>query len=561
MNFTSPVKKIFVKWPVLLVLLAVPAIVGAQTTKKTTTTPPPPPPKQSAPAPAAKPAAPQTQQPRGGTTTPPQKSTQPTPQGGVTQNPGRGNQNQNQNQGRSNQSQNQNQGRVNPTGQPNHGVNTFQTHNGPANVSRGAGGRTQTISTRNATIVRTPNGRVIETHLSNGARVVSTSRGRGFVERPLVSRPGYVQRTYVVGGRNSVRIYRGGYMYHGIAYNRYIPGYYYRPGFYAWAYNPWLSPAYYAWGWGAAPWFYDGYFAPAPFYPTASLWLTDYLVAADLQAAYDAQQGGDGAVTQSAPPAAGGSADANAYNSSAVSPAMRQAIADEVQRQLDAERAAAANPQQGKAAPAGDQAPPALDPDGRVFVVSTSLQVNDANTPCSLTPGDIISRVDDTPGSDNAVGVSVLTSKKSDCRPGSQPRVMVSDLQEMQNDMHAQLDEGLQTLAKNQGTNGLPPAPDAVAVPNAAGQGVADNAAGQIQQQQADADQTEKEVKAAGQGASNEQPEDSNPAPVAAPAVPTAAVTPANPAVPEASSMDITKATTPTQTIKKGLVRLFAKQQ
>ncbi len=43
------------------------------------------------------------------------------------------------------------------------------------------------------------------------------------------------------------------------------------PRFYFWAYNPWARPVYWGWGWGIrTPWFYGGYFAPAPYYVSAS---------------------------------------------------------------------------------------------------------------------------------------------------------------------------------------------------------------------------------------------------------------------------------------------------
>jgi hypothetical protein len=78
--------------------------------------------------------------------------------------------------------------------------------------------------------------------------------------------------------------------------------------------------------------------------------------------------------------------------------------------------------------------------------------------------------------------------------------VQVTDLQDMANDLRAQTDEGLKNLSEKQGTNGMPPAPDAKAVPNPNGQGSPDpDAANQLKQQQQDADQTEKEV-GSGQG-------------------------------------------------------------
>jgi len=368
-------------------------------------------------------------------------------------------------------------------------------HNGNATVIRGANGGNAHLTTirteHGVTINRTDYGRRVETVRPGGVRVVSIGRSRGFIEHPL-NRQGFVQRTYVVRGRPYVRVYRS-FNYRGIVYQRYVPAYYYSPRFYFWAYNPWARPVRWGWGWGRAPWFYGGYFAPAPYYVSASLWLTDYIIAENLRASYEAQQEADGA-QYSAPPPDNSQTDPDAYNTAEISPALRQAIADEVQRQLDAERTAANNPQQGEDS-ASDQAPPALAADQRVFVVSAPLQVYDGDQPCSLTPGDIISRVEDSPGSDGAVGVSVLTSKGSDCRPGAQPRIQVNDLQDMANDLRAQTDEGLKNLSQKQGTNGMPAAPDVTQKPNPNGQGTPDpDAVNQLKQQQQDADQTEKEV-------------------------------------------------------------------
>jgi hypothetical protein len=372
-------------------------------------------------------------------------------------------------------------------------------HNGNATVIR-AGGNTHvtTIRTTNFTINRTDYGRRVVSVRPGGVTVVSIGNNRGFVQRPA-ARVGFVQRTYVVRGRPYVRVYRS-YNYRGIAYVRYVPAYYYSPRFYIWAYNPWVRPVYFGWGWGRrAPWFYGGYFAPAPYYVSASLWLTDYIIAENLRASYEAELDAQG--QQYAPPPPDNSAaDPNDYNNAEVSPALRQAIADEVQRQLNAEKNASGNPQAGGDNSAagnssGDQAPPALAADQRVFVVSAPLQVYDGDQPCSLTAGDVISRVQDSPGDDGAVGVSVLSSKNADCRPGAQPRIQVTDLQDMSNDLRAQTDEGLKKLSEDQGKNGLPPAPDVTTTPNPNGQGTPDpDAVNQLKQQQQDADQTEKEV-------------------------------------------------------------------
>ena len=92
-------------------------------------------------------------------------------------------------------------------------------------------------------------------------------------------------------GHRYARVYRG-YDYHGRHYYGYVHDRYYHPGYYGWAYHPWgrvyYGPA--AWGWGGAPWygFYGAYFTPYPVYASPAFWLTDYLIAANLQAAYQA---------------------------------------------------------------------------------------------------------------------------------------------------------------------------------------------------------------------------------------------------------------------------------
>jgi hypothetical protein len=497
------IKQILSKWPILLLLLMMPALVLAQQQddkdkdKKKT---PPPPKKSDKSNPPPKPTPP----PKNGI---PPKDTPPpkdAPKQGTvppagnppngSQPPKTGQSNNGQpNNGQPNRGNQPNNGQPNGF-RPNTGGEQVHLHNGNATVIRSTNSHVTTIHTsNNVTINRTDYGRRVVAVRPGGVTVV-TIGNRGFVQRPL-ARVGFVQRTYVVGGRSYVRVYRN-YTWHGIIYQRYVPAYYYGPGFYLWAGRPWIRPVYWGWGWGRAPWFYGGYFAPAPYYVSASLWLTDYIIAENLRASYEAQQEAINA-QYSAPPPDNSPADPNAYNSAQVSPAVRQAIADEVQRQLDAEKNAAANsgnPQQA-GGPATDSAPPALSADARVFVVSAPLQVTDGDQPCSLTAGDIVSRVEDSPGSDGAVAVSVLNSKPSDCRSGAQPRVQVTDLQDMANDLRAQTDEGLKNLSQKQGTNGMPPAPDATAVPNPNGQGTPDpDAVNQLKQQQQDADQTEKEV-------------------------------------------------------------------
>ena len=381
---------------------------------------------------------------------------------------------------------------------------TFTDHSGhPASATFRPGGRVATIHAKGMTINHGIHGGRTIVAERNGRTIVSTGRSGGYVQRPYFNRGGraYYQRTYVVGGRSYVRVYRG-YDYRGVRYYGYAPVYYYHPRFYGWAYNPWMRPVYYgpaAWGWVGMPWFgfYGGFFTPYPVYTSASLWLTDYLIAASLQAAYQARldaaaaAGGGEAPAPAenyAPPPSGGP---EASNQTQLTPEVKQAIADEVQRQLAAENAAAANPQ---AAPSSDQVPDALNPAERVFVVASNLDVTapDSGQECSLTPGDVVMRLSDTPDNNQNVTASVQSSKKGDCGTGQTVAVGVQDLQEMHNQFREQLDSGLKTLADKGGTGGLPKPPDTGTTNGEVPPPTPDSAAAdQLQAQQQQADQTE----------------------------------------------------------------------
>src|SRR5215831_13236645 len=151
-------------------------------------------------------------------------------------------------------------------------------------------GQIRAINRNGMQINRGVNGTRTVVSYHNGARIVTTGRNSGYVQRAYVTRGGntYVSRTVVVNRVTYTNVYRS-YSYRGYCcYYGYHPAYYYAPVYYGWAYNPWPAPVYYSWGWGPAPWYgyYGGYFAPYPAYPSAAFWLTDYLIAANLQAAY-----------------------------------------------------------------------------------------------------------------------------------------------------------------------------------------------------------------------------------------------------------------------------------
>jgi hypothetical protein len=346
---------------------------------------------------------------------------------------------------------------------------------------------------------------VVSTH--NGARVVTTGRRGGYVQRAYVTRGGhsYYSRTYYYHGAYRAGVYRG-YYYGGRPYYGYYPAYYYNPGYYGWAYNPWPAPVAYGWGWGGSPWYgyYGAYYAPYPVYPAAYLWMTDFMIAASLQAAYEAQatawlgpnaHDGDMLIASLMPFAA-------PAETAKLSPEVKQALSEEVKATLAAEKAEAAKGGSGGNSSGGGQpaeskeAPPALDPKFRTFLVSSDSSLVADGDECALSQGDVIQRTTDTPDGDGNVNVKVVASTKSDCAVGKEGPISTDDLQEMYNSFRESLKDGMGELAKKQGTGGLPKAPDTSTVNGDVPAPPPDKSAEKsLQDQQTAADQAEAEVK------------------------------------------------------------------
>ena len=248
----------------------------------------------------------------------------------------------------------------------------------------------------------------------NGARIVTTSRGNGYVQSSYITRGGrsYYSRTYYDHGAYRVGIYRG-YNYGGYRYYGYYPSYWYNPGFYGWAYGPWGPSVYWGigmggWGWGGSPWYgyYGGYFSPYPVYASPAFWLTDYVIAANLQAAYASQSAANSdAAAYDQVPANYGDGGGQAANSAPVTltPEVKQAIAEEVKAQLAADQQQSSGGQPQALAPANDEVPPALDPARRTFIVDNNITVISDGQECELTAGDVITRLTDTPDADQNV--------------------------------------------------------------------------------------------------------------------------------------------------------------
>ena len=354
---------------------------------------------------------------------------------------------------------------------------------------------------------------VISEH--NGARIVTTGAHGGYVQRAYVTRGGvsFYSRTYVSGGVVRVGVYRG-YYWGGHPYYGWAPGFYFHPAFYAWGWHPWGAPVYWGvglWGWGGAPWwgFYGGWWNPYPYYAAPAYWLTDYLVAQSLQAAYAAHaEEQANAVADEAQASAGGGGDDGTIAAPAnvpLSPEVKEAIAEEVKAQLQAQQSqapaggASDNSAPAPAAPAPASAnapPPALDPAQRTFVVDSDVTVVANGQECALTAGDVVTRLTDTPDADQTVNASVSATKKGDCPSGQTVAIKVDDLQEMYNHFQENLQNGMGELAKKQGTNGMPAAPDTGTTASSVPPPPPDpNAAKALQDQQAAANQTEAQAR------------------------------------------------------------------
>ena len=310
-------------------------------------------------------------------------------------------------------------------------------------------------------------------HGLSGTKRVSVERAdhtRIVAER---GRPGYVQHGYTYHGREFAA---RSYYYHGHAYNRYYNSYYYHgrymavyapyryypSAFYGWAYNPWYQPVYYSWGWAGVPWYgyYGYYFSPYPSYLNASLWLTDYLISQDLATAYQAQQ-------ESGSQMVPASVDASA---NALTPDVKQQIAEEVKNQIALENVEAQRNAQNQDQDPASSGVARLLSDGHphVFVVGGALDVVDASSSaeCALSEGDAL-QLAVAPSADAAeANVLVLSSKGGkECSKGSTVTVSVNDLQEMQNHMRDLVDQGLQELQAKQGKGQVPALPPSAAAP------------------------------------------------------------------------------------------------
>ncbi len=350
------------------------------------------------------------------------------------------------------------------------------------------------------------------------SRIVSERGGRGYAQgRPYGYRGHeYARRTYYDHGRAYDRYYNR-YPYHGVFLEGYAPGFYYAPAFYGWAYNPWVAPVPYAWGFVANPWYgyYGAFFTPYPVYPSASVWLADYIISQSLAANYAAQQAAAAQQQAALPP-----------DAAPMTPDIKNLVAEEVKRQLALEN------QEAQTTAANSTPDPASSGVARmladniqhVFVAGGDLDVIDASgTECAVSEGDALQLAGPPAADATAADLVVLSSKGGvECHKGAKVSVALTDLQDMQNHMRETIDAGMGDLQTKGGQGGLPAVPaSAKAAPaKAAFTAIAPppdpNAAAEIAATSKEGDAAEADV--AGQAQDASGPSAAAAAPAAAPA-------------------------------------------
>ena len=321
-------------------------------------------------------------------------------------------------------------------------------------------------------------GQVRVTRYGNGAS--------GTVERTI--RPGFVSRTFVAGGHAMyTRVYQD-HVWHqfgrSFAYQTFVPGVRFPGVYYAWALAPWPRPVAYAWGWQVQPWYptYGVLFTPYPMYTSPDLWMTDYIISRNMQAAYqaqtppppseplppavpapdsgapapDAQPGDTSAAPQpGAAPPAPPSIDATAAPAApppAITPQIKAQLNTQIKVQLEEQQAAQATP----AVLTAQTGPPALRANHVFFQVVQPLDVPTAHGHCSLSANDYIKRTGEMSSDDWMIPVVVELSRPSDCPEGLATRIGLNDLNAMENEQEAQVLEAMQAASKSMGPNGPP---------------------------------------------------------------------------------------------------------
>jgi len=340
-------------------------------------------------------------------------------------------------------------------------------------------GKISSIHTANMDLYRGARGQTtIVSRRADGSKVVSTGAHSGYVERNVVANNRtYVQRTTVVNQRVYTSTFVVG-SHGGLVVAGFVPPVFFAPGFYGWAFYPWAAPISFSWGWFGAPWYVgpNPYFVASPLYPSASAWLTDYMIADTLATAYEldkqaaladedagADDSADAGMTTDDSEASYQPETIHGEATTPITPELKTQIAEEVKQELANDNAAAGNPSQASF----DVLPAALRSANHVFVVSSDLDVTTVDQQlCALQPGDMLRLLAPAESDAGLVQLRVASSKRMDCPAGLIVSVSRQDLEEMQNSFQARIEAGLEELHNDHGLAGLPAAPaEAVAAP------------------------------------------------------------------------------------------------
>ncbi|HTW66079.1 MAG TPA: hypothetical protein VME17_15740 [Bryobacteraceae bacterium] len=246
-----------------------------------------------------------------------------------------------------------------------------------------------------------------------------------------------------------------------MAIDVYEPELFYPAPFYGWVYNPWVAPVAFSWGFATNPWYgyYGPYFAPQPYYPSASAWLADYMISTSLADAYQARV--DAGLPVQPPPAA-------PPGQVALTPDVQAQITEEVRRQLALENAEAQGTSRGQDPDPQSSGISRIVADGstHAFVVGDNMDLTSSTgQECLVTPGDVLQlRTAPAPTATEANLVVLASKGGQECAKSSTVTVAMNDLQDLQNHMRQTIDQGLGEVQKQEG-KGLPKAPVSAAAP------------------------------------------------------------------------------------------------
>jgi hypothetical protein len=323
----------------------------------------------------------------------------------------------------------------------------------------------------------------------DGSRIVAPSRGVPYVQHPYIFQArAFDHRTFYDRGQLTHQFYRP-YNFGGTTLDVYAPQRFYPGNVYQWATSRYRAPLVPSWNYvsTSAPWFthYRDYFTPEASYSSPLGWLTDFVLATSLIADYDTHRPSASQPAAASSPAApvpvseGAAAPAP---TAAITPQVKDMVADEVDRQVKQESLEARASAQDKPLPdgAGSVVEELKDREPHVFVVASDLDLVDpGGRRCMISEGDVVQVISAANRETSTAQAVVLASKGGmECERAAQVQIALSDLQEMQNHMRETIDQGMAGTSAGRSAATVTPAYAAAAPPPDA------NAAREIEQQQ-----------------------------------------------------------------------------